>query len=155
MGMKRKQMVLRQKEYFEQKLKDRLSFLSGKGVKSPKTERDTIVKKIKANIKAINKRLKFIADNDKITEDMAKIKAERAAAPKKEPEGAKADKPKKGPEEGKEKKAKAEKKPAPPKTPEGGKSQKPAEAHAEGKVAAKKKIEETTEKPAAEVKVEK
>ena len=149
MGMKRKQMVLRQKEYFEQKLKDRLSFLSGKGVKSPKTERDTIVKKLKANIKAINKRLKFIADNDKITEDMTKIKAERAAAPKKEPEGAKADKPKKGSEEGKEKKPKAEKKPGPPKGQEGGKGQKPAEAPAEGKAPAKKKAEETAAEPAA------
>jgi hypothetical protein len=149
MGMKRKQMVLRQKEYFEQKLKDRLSFLSGKGVKSPKPEKDTIVKKLKANIKAINKRLKFIADNDKITEDMTKIKAERAAAPKKEPEGAKAEKSKKGSEEGKEKKPKAEKKPGPPKAQEGGKGQKPAEAPAEGKAPAKKKAEETAAEPAA------
>lgn len=155
MGMKRKQMVLRQKEYFEQKLKERVSFLSGKGIKSPKADKDTIVKKFKANIKAINKRLKFIADNDKITEDMKKIKAERAAAPKQEQEGAKAEKPKKGPEEGKGKKAKAEKKPGPPKAQDGGKGQKPAESPEEGKVMAKKKIEETTGKPTAEVKVEK
>ncbi len=155
MGSMRKQMVLRQKEYFEQKLKDRLSFLSGKGIKSPKADKDTIVKKLKANIKAINKRLRFIADNDKITEDMAKIKAERAAAPKTEPEGVKAEKPKKGPEEGKEKKAKAEKKPGPPKAQEGGKGQKPAEAPAEGKAAAKKKSEDTAGEPTGQIKAEK
>ena len=35
MGLKRKQMLIQQQAYFEQKLKDRLSFLSGKGIKSP------------------------------------------------------------------------------------------------------------------------
>ena len=149
MGLKRKQMLVRQKEYFEQKLQDRLTLLSGKGIKSPKADKDTIVRKLKANIKAINKRSRLIAANEKITEDMKKIKAERAAAPKQEQEGAKADTPKKGAEGGKEKKAKAEKKPAPPKAQEGGKTQKAAEAPAEGKAPAKKKIEETAAEPAA------
>jgi hypothetical protein len=36
MGLKRKQMLMQQKAYFEHKLQDRLSFLSGKGIKSPK-----------------------------------------------------------------------------------------------------------------------
>jgi hypothetical protein len=128
MEMKRKQIQLRQKEYFEHKLQDRLSFLSGKGIKSPKADKDTLARKWKADIKAINKRLKLIAEHEKRTEEMAKIKAERAAAPqkeaapRKEQEGGKGEKPKKAPEEGKGKKIKTEKKAAPAKAPEGVKS---------------------------------
>ena len=122
MGLKRKQMLMGQKAFFEQKLQNRLSFLSGKRIETPKVDKDTLVRKFQANIKAVNNRLKLIADDEKITEEMAKIKAERAAAPLKEQEVAKAEKPKKAPAEGKEKKAKAEKKAAPPKAPEGGKS---------------------------------
>jgi len=133
MGLKRKQMIMRQKADFEQKLKDRLSFLSGKGIVSPKADKDTLVRKLKANIRAMNKRLRLIADDEKRTEEMAKIKAERAAAPLKEQEGGKAEKPKKAPEEGKGKKIKADKKAAPPKAPEGGKSQKTTESPEEGK----------------------
>jgi len=133
MGLKRKQMLMRQKADFEQKLKDRLSFLSGKGIVSPKADKDTLVRKLKANIRAMNKRLRLIADDEKRTEEMAKIKAERAAAPLKEQEGGKAEKPKKAPEEGKGKKIKADKKAAPPKAPEGGKSQKTTESPEEGK----------------------
>jgi len=125
MEMKRKQIQMRQKAYFEQKLKNRLSFLSGKGSESPKADKDTIVRKWKADIKAINKRLRLIAEHEKRTEEMAKIKAERAiilqkeAAPRKEQGGGKGEKPKKAPEEGKGKKIKAEKKAAPTKAPEG------------------------------------
>jgi len=137
MGLKRKQMQLRQKAYFEQKLKDRLSFLSGKGIEAPKVDKDSLVRKLKASIRAVNNRLRLIADNEKRTEEMAKIKAERAAAPPKEQEGGKAEKPKKAPEEGKEKKTKAEKKAAPPKAQEGGKSQKAAEAPEEAKATMK------------------
>jgi hypothetical protein len=133
MGLKRKQMIMRQKADFEQKLKDRLSFLSGKGIVSPKADKDTLVRKLKANIRAMNKRLRLIADDEKRTEEMATIKAERAAAPLKEQEGGKAEKPKKAPEEGKRKKIKADKKAAPPKAPEGGKSQKTTESPEEGK----------------------
>jgi hypothetical protein len=155
MGLKRKQLLMRQKAYFEQKLKDRLSFLSGKGIKSPKADKDTLVRKSQANIRALNIRLRMIADNEKRTEEMAKIKVERAAAPQKEQAGGKGEKPKKAPEEGKGKKIKAEKKAAPPKAQEGGKSQKTTESPEEGKATKKKEIEETTEKPAVEVKVDK
>jgi hypothetical protein len=53
---------------------------------------------------------------------MAKIKAERAAAPQKEQKGGKDVHAKKTPEEGKGKKIKAEKKAAPSKAPEGQKA---------------------------------
>ena len=61
-------------------------------------------------------RLKAIANSDKITEDMAKARAAKAAtpAPVKEKAAGKADKAKKAPEGAKEKKPKAEKKAAPP-----------------------------------------
>lgn len=147
MGLKRKQMLMRQKAYFEHKLQDRLSFLSGKGIESPQADKDTLVRNLQANIRAVNKRLRLIADNEKRTEEMAKIKAERAAAPQKEQEGGKGEKPKKAPEEGKGKKIK--------KTPEGGKSQKTTESPEEGKATMKKKVEETREEPAGQVKADK
>jgi hypothetical protein len=139
-------MIMRQKAYFEHELQDRLSFLSKKGIKSPKTDKDTLVRKLQATIRAVNKRLRLIADNDKRTEEMAKIKADRAAAPKKEQEGGKGEKPKKAPEEGKGKKMKA---------PEGGKSKKTTESPEEGKATMKKKVEETREEPVSQVKADK
>ena len=149
MSLKRKQMQLRQKAYFEQKLQDRLSILSGKGIVPPKTDKDPLIKKLKANIRAMNRRLRLIAENEKITEDMAKLRAERAAGllKEKEQEPAKAEKPKKASEEGKEKKPKAEKKPGAPKAAEGGKDQKPGEPSGEGKAPGKKKKEAAAEKP--------
>jgi len=155
MGLKREQMLLRQKAYFEHKLQDRLSFMSGKGIKSSKADKDTLVRKLQANIRAVNKRLRLIADNEKRTEEMAKIKADRAAAPQKEQEGGKGEKPKKAPEEGKGKKIKAEMKAALPKAPEGGKSQKATESPEEGKATIKRKVEETREEPAGQVKADK
>jgi hypothetical protein len=133
MGLKRKQMQMRQKAFFEQKLKDRLSFLSEKAIVSPKADKDTLVRKLKANIRAVNNKLRLVADEEKRAEEMAKIKAERAAPPLKEQDGGKVEKRKKAPEEGKEKKIKGEKKVAPPNAQEGGKSQKAGEAPEEGK----------------------
>ncbi|MCX6570510.1 MAG: hypothetical protein NT006_03690 [Candidatus Aminicenantes bacterium] len=147
MGLKRKQMLIRQKSYFEHELQDRLSFLSGKGIESPRADKDTLVRKLQADIRALNKRLRLIADSEKKTEEMAKIKAERAAAPKKEQEGGKGEKPKKTAAEGKEKKIK--------KAPEGGKSQKTTESPEEGKATMKKKAEKSGEEPAGQVKADK
>jgi len=155
MGLKRKQMLMQQKAYFEHQLQDRLSFLSGKGIKSPKADKDTLVRKLQADIRAVNKRLRLIAANEKRTEEMAKIRAERAAAPRKEQEGGKGKKPRKTPEEGKGKKIKAERAAAPPKAPEGGKSKKTTEPPGEGQATMEKKIEEKREEPAGQVKADK
>jgi hypothetical protein len=155
MGLKRKQILMRQKAYFEHQLQDRLSFLSGKGIQSSKADKDTLVRKFQANIRAVNKRLRLIADHEKRTEEMAKIKAERAAAPQKAQGGGKGEKPKKAPEEGKGKKIKPEMKAAPPKAPEGGKSQKTTGSPEEGKATIKKKEEETREQPAGQAKADK
>ena len=129
MGLKRKQIVTRQKASFENDLKDRMARLSEKGIKGRQADRNTLVKKLKAEIKASNKRLSRIAEEEKRTEEMARIKAERAAAPKKEPEAAKTEKAKAAPKEAKPKKAKA---------PEGAKPQKKAETPAESKPAESK-----------------
>jgi hypothetical protein len=138
MGLKRKQMLMRQKSYFEHELQDRMSSLSGKGIESPKADKDTLVRKLQANIRALNRRLRLIADSEKKTEEMAKIKAERAAAPRKEQEGGKGEKPKKTAEAGKEKKIK-----------------KTTESPEEGKATMKKKAEKSGEEPAGQVKAEK
>jgi len=155
MGLMRKQMLMQQKAYFEHKLQVRLSFLSEKGIKSPKADKDTLFRKLQANIRAVNKRLRLIADNEKRTEEMAKIKAQRAATPQKKQEGGKGEKPKKAPEEGKGKKIKAGMKAAPPKSLEGGKSQKTTESSEEDKATMEKKIEETREEPAGQGKADK
>ncbi len=155
MGLKRKQVLIRQKAYVEQKLHDRLAFLSGKGIESPKADKDTIVRKLQADLRTGNRRLRLVADQEKRTEEMAKIKAERAAAPRKEEKAGKGEKPKKSAEEGKGKKVKAEKKAGPPKPQEEGKGPKTTPAPEEGKAPTKKKAEEPKEEPAGHAKAEK
>ena len=59
MGMKQTQAQIRQKAYFEQQLKDRLSFLSGKGIEDARADKDPIVKRIKAGLRAVNSVGKF------------------------------------------------------------------------------------------------
>ncbi len=108
MGSKQKQTQMRQKEHLERKLKDRLSFLSEKGTESSEIKKDAFTKKLQAHIRAIDERLKAIANLEKRTEELAKKKAEKAAAPQKAPEGRKGKESKKAPEEGKEKKKKKE-----------------------------------------------
>ncbi len=155
MGSERKRMIMRQKASFENELQDRLLFLSGKGIESPKADKDTLVRKLQADIRSANSRLRLIADNEKRTEEMAKIKADRAAAPQKELEVGKGEKPKKGPEEGKGKKIKPEKKAVPPKAPEGGINEKTTESPQAGKATTKRKGEETGEQPAGQAKPDK
>ncbi len=140
MGLKRKQVLQGQKARLEQMLKDRLVFLAGKGIDPRKAEKDTIVRKLQADVRAASNRLRIVAGHEKRTEELTRIKAEKAAAPKKEEEAPKAKKAAKAPEEGKAKKPKAEKgekaakadkaekKAAAPKPAEGGEAKsKPAE----------------------------
>jgi len=106
MGSNKKQTQMERKAFFERQLKDRLSFLSEKGIESPNIDKDTIVKKFRANIGAMNARLKTIAGYEKKTEELAKTKAEKAAAPRKDPEDRKEKKTKEAPVEVKKKKEK-------------------------------------------------
>jgi len=83
MGSKQKQTQMRQKEHLERKLKDRLSFLSEKGTESSEIKKDAFTKKLQAHIRAIDERLKAIANLEKRTEELAKKKAEKADCPSK------------------------------------------------------------------------
>jgi outer membrane biosynthesis protein TonB len=115
MGSRKKEAQERQKAYFERRLEERLSFLAKKGVEAPGIDKDVLVKKLRANIRAINDRLKAIAKNETRTEELAKMKAEKAAAPPlpKDQQEGKGKKSKEAPEEGKEKKKKKEKEKGP------------------------------------------
>ena len=106
MGSNQKQTQMDQKAYVERKLKNRLSFLSEKGIESPNILKDTIVKNLRASIGGINVRLKAIARTEEKTEGLAKAKAEKAAAPQKEMKDSKETKTKEAPAAGKEKKKK-------------------------------------------------
>jgi hypothetical protein len=108
MSLRRKEIVLAQKASFEQRLKDRLAKLAEKGIKGRAADRDPIAKNLKAEVKASVKRLARIAELDERTEEMARIKAEKAAAPKKKEEEPKGAKGKPAPKEGKPKKEKPE-----------------------------------------------
>jgi peptidoglycan hydrolase CwlO-like protein len=132
MGLKRKQILAGQKAHSEKMLEDRLALMAGKGVKTPKTtDKDPIVRKLKAQVKAADRRLRAITDCEKRGEDAAKAKAAAIAAkaaPKEEKPAAKAEKPKKAAQEGKEKKPKGEKKAGAPKPPAGDEAPKPPKA---------------------------
>lgn len=120
MSLKKKQNIAARKAGFEVLLEKRRAYLAGKGVEPKKAEKDTIVRRIKADIKAMRGRLKFFSDNEMIAEEAAKAKAGKAPGPKEEKGAGKAEKaekaakPKKGGAEGGEKKPKVEKKPAEP-----------------------------------------
>lgn len=106
MGANRKPAQRERKAYFERQLKDRMAFLTKKGIEPLQIKKDTILKKLRANIEAINVRLKTIARYEEQTADLAKKKAEKAAVPKKVPENRKEKKAKEAPVEAKEKKKK-------------------------------------------------
>ncbi len=86
MASKSKTSRLEQKAYLEEKLDKRLSFLSEKGIEPGKISKDTGVKKIRAQIRETEGRLKVISDMERKAEEMARVKAEKMAAPKKEKE---------------------------------------------------------------------
>jgi hypothetical protein len=105
MGANRKPAQMDRKAYFERQLKDRMAFLSEKGIESAKIKKDTVIKKLHANIDALNDRLKTIARYEAKTEELAKTKAEKSVL-KKDPEDNKEKKAVEVPVEVKEKKKK-------------------------------------------------
>ena len=82
MGSKEKTVRVDQKRYWDEKLKERLSMLTDKGIKPEMVAKDTTVRKLRAKIRETDKRLKAIEGKEKKSEEMAKIKAEKLAAPK-------------------------------------------------------------------------
>jgi len=83
MPSKSKKVRIDQRSYYENKLNQRLSVLVERGFESGKIAKDTVVRKLKAQIRETGARLNVIIDLEKKREEMAKIKAEKAAAPKK------------------------------------------------------------------------
>jgi hypothetical protein len=73
-----------QKEYWGNKLNQRLSFLTEKGFEPGKIAKDVTVRKLRAKLREIGGRLKTITWKAKKVEEMARIKAEKAAVPKQE-----------------------------------------------------------------------
>ena len=109
MASKEKAARLEQKVYWEEKLNQRLSLMADKGAESEKIAKDTTVRKLRAKMRETDKRLKVIEGKEKKLEAMAKIKAEKLAAPKKE-QGKKGKKSEEKPGDSKRQKKKKEKK---------------------------------------------
>lgn len=92
MGFMRRQMLLQQKASFEKTLQYRLAVLTKKGVSSSEAEKDAVIRKAKADIKAVNERLRTVAENDRRAEETPKRKAAGTGKPVKAPEKGKAEK---------------------------------------------------------------
>ena len=84
MASKSKEVREDQKGYWENKLNERLSELAGRGLEPQRIAKDTTVKKIRAKIRTSNARLEAVALLEKKVEELARIKSEKAAEPKKE-----------------------------------------------------------------------
>ena len=84
MASKTKEARLNQKAYLEGKLEQRLSILAEKGLDPKKISGDMAVKKLRAEIRETNARLKAIKARKTKLEEMAKAKAEKLASPKQE-----------------------------------------------------------------------
>jgi hypothetical protein len=82
MASKSKEARGSQKEYWGNRLNQRLSFLADKDFDSGKIAKDATVRKIRAKIREAESRLKAIASAEKKVEEMARIKTEKAATPK-------------------------------------------------------------------------
>jgi hypothetical protein len=111
MGSKQEATVVGHKAYFEAKLNERRSYLVEKGIDPQGIAKDTILKNLKAKVKKMNLKVEALAKITKRTEELAKIKADRLAAPKKQ-KAEKEKAPEASSEEDKEKKKKKKKKEA-------------------------------------------
>ena len=99
MVSKSKEARLEQKASWERQLEQRLSQLEEKGVPPEKKAKDTSVRALRAKLREADRRLGVIEKKEQKIAEMARLKAEKRAVPRKE-------KPKKG------KKAKMEEAPA-------------------------------------------
>jgi hypothetical protein len=82
MPSKTKEARTEQRVHWKGELDRRLSELTGKGVEPEKISQDATVRKIRAKLRETNARLNRIASLEEKLKEMARIKAEKAAAPK-------------------------------------------------------------------------
>ncbi len=113
-----------QKASLEKELAGRLAVLKARGLEEKDTAKDPVLKNLRARMKQAIARISAIEKKSRRSEELEKIKAEKAAQPKEQPE----EKPK---EKAKAAKAdKGEKPPAKEKAPK--KKKKETESEAEG-----------------------
>ncbi|MFH2220324.1 MAG: hypothetical protein ABII68_11790 [Pseudomonadota bacterium] len=115
MSFKRKGYLESQKKDAGDKLVSRMSSLKEKGLDAVAIKRDSLIKKMKADIRKANYRLACIAAQEKLNADKVQTKTEKLAAKKNAPDKSSA-KIAKGAPAKKEKKEKKEQKKAPPPT---------------------------------------
>jgi len=110
MNLKAKGHLESQKKDTADKLAARMAALKAKGLDDAAIKRDTLIKKMKADIRKANYRLTCIAAQEKLNADKVQAKADKLAAKDKPPEKPPAKAAKGAPA----KKEKKEKKKAPP-----------------------------------------
>lgn len=84
MGSKEKETVLQYRAGIEIKLKERRAYLLENGVEAGGIAKDAAVRKLRARMREANARLKTIDTIAARTEELARVKAEKLAAPKKQ-----------------------------------------------------------------------
>ena len=84
MASKSKEVREDQKDYWQNKLNQRLSVLADRGLEPQRIAKDATVRKIRAKIRTSNARLKALVLLEKKVEELARIKSEKMVAPKKE-----------------------------------------------------------------------
>jgi hypothetical protein len=110
MNLKAKGYLESQKKATGDKLAARMSALKEKGLDDAAIKRDSLIKKMKADIRKTNYRLACVAAQEKLNADKIQTKADKLAAKK----DAKEKPPKKAAKDAPAKKEKKEKKKAPP-----------------------------------------
>ena len=110
MNLKAKGYLESQKKATGDKLAARMSALKEKGLDDAAIKRDSLIKKMKADIRKTNYRLACVAAQEKLNADKIQTKADKLAAKK----AAKEKPPKKAAKDAPAKKEKKEKKKAPP-----------------------------------------
>jgi hypothetical protein len=108
MNLRARVFVERQKKDLEEKLAARLAMMKGKGAAPEKVQKDPTVRRLKADLRQSNTRLASIAAQEKLNQERALAKEQKAAAKKAEREAALKGTPAE-PAEKKEKKGKKEK----------------------------------------------
>jgi hypothetical protein len=82
MNLKAKIYLENQNKAAEDKLAVRLAFLKEKGLEGAAIHRDTLIRKIRAQIRKVNYRLACIAAQEKLNAEKAQTKAEKLAKEK-------------------------------------------------------------------------
>jgi hypothetical protein len=118
MPSKTRQTNLEQKTYWQKRLSQRSGYLAEQGLNKDEISKDSAIKMMRARLRAVGSRITAIDALEKRTEELATMKAEKLAAPKKE-KGKKAE-AEEAPAVSKRQQKKSKKKESTPKAAEGG-----------------------------------